>query len=733
MGYKIIAVRLFFLLLVPLPLFAQFTYRIDQDIPLSVNGALLPNAWAGGLNSPQVNTMDLDGDGAEDLVIFDKSTAQIRTFRWINNGYRYAPEYETLFPSGLTTFVLLRDYNCDGRKDLFTFGQIGILVFQQIPVTGKPFGWKKLNFFNSTTGLFSEVLLTKGFTSKINLLPGTSDVPELTDMDGDGDLDVLNMRFVSPSTAEYHRNFSMERYGTCDSLDLERQTSNWGNFIECSCGKVAFGGQTCADIGGRTFHTGGKAMLAMDTDGDGDRDLLFTEESCATLYRMENQGTTETPAMNNLEPFPLGNPVSIPYYPAPFWEDVDHNGKRDLLVGLNLASRTDAYTDFASSLWRYRNAGTDASPVFILEEANFLQKDMVERGDLSAPALADIDRDGDMDLFVGAFLDMANFRGGVAFYQNTGSAKAPAFEKVTDDFANLSFTSLYNLRPQFYDLNRDGTADLLFTGTAGGNTRLWYILAPPNGVPSFDGQNLLYLDIPVAQSENATLVDIDLDGRPDVLVGKSTGALFYYRNTGTGDTHTFSLASDAYLGIGAGTSRQNIAVAVGDLDADGKEDLIAGDQEGTLSAYSDFRSGGALPEVNLVYDPFTESYSNRNLGGSTRLAIANLLGVNKPSLVVGNRQGGLHVLHHDNSAPQTDAPQVSLSPNPVRNGESLSLLADRSVTIEIFTVLGVRLGQPQLIPGNQLVNFPLEGLSAGIYVARFTAGNYSSALRFVVL
>src|SRR5436190_7850890 len=136
---------------------------------------MLLNPWAGGLNSPQVNTMDLNADGHNDLVLFDKTASKIITFVSQNNAYKYAPEYEALFPD-VSTFVVLRDYNRDGKKDLFTFGQIGVFVYKNVTQGGQPLTWKKLSFYNSETSLRSEVLLTKGF-SMTNLLPGTSDLP----------------------------------------------------------------------------------------------------------------------------------------------------------------------------------------------------------------------------------------------------------------------------------------------------------------------------------------------------------------------------------------------------------------------------------------------------------------------------------------------------------------------------------------------------------------------------
>ena len=732
MSYKLFSVRFLFFLFFPFSLLAQFTYTIEQSIPIEVSGKTLLNPWAGGLNAAQVNTMDLNADGQADLVIFDKTASKISTFLAQNNTYRYAPEYEILFPSAISTFVVLRDYNCDGKKDLFTFGQIGIFVFQNVTQPGKPLSWKKLSFYNSETSLHSDVLLTKGF-SMTNLLPGANDLPNFTDMDGDGDLDVLNMKFVNPSQAEYHKNFSMELYGTCDSLALVRQTQQWGNFLECSCGKIAFGNQTCAQIGGRIEHTGGKALLTIDMDNDGDKDLLFSEETCSRVYYLENVGTPAVASMNSLSLFPASFPVGIQLYPAPYLEDVDFDGKLDLLSSPNLDGRDQLSNNFVQSLWFYKNTGTNQLPNFTYVKDNFLQEDMIDVGDDSAPAFLDIDGDGDEDLFIGQFAD-DKLQSSIGYYQNTGTATTPAFRLVTKDFVGISFLSLYNIKPQFVDVDENGGVDLVFTASEQktGRTSLFYVLSSSTNSPSFGGQELKTISITVGQNENVTMTDIDQDGKLDLLIGTSTGSLEYWRNTGSGNT--FSLANDKYLGLGDSPFRQNLNAVVGDVDGDSHDDLVVGDQAGTLSIYRDFRSAGASPQpvTDIVYNAFSKSYTTKNLGGKLRPVIANLFGTDKPEIVVGNTLGGLYVLKNDKGLSLTDVPTIILFPNPLPSGQSLSIKADRNTRMEIYTVLGQRIGTSLFVPANQIISYPVQGVAPGIYIARFTAGAKTTAVRFIV-
>ena len=88
---QLFVIRLLLLILLPLAARAQFTYTLDQSVPVEVNGAALLNPWAGGLNSAQVNSIDLNGDGQQDLVVYDKMASKVSTFLAVNKTYVYAP------------------------------------------------------------------------------------------------------------------------------------------------------------------------------------------------------------------------------------------------------------------------------------------------------------------------------------------------------------------------------------------------------------------------------------------------------------------------------------------------------------------------------------------------------------------------------------------------------------------------------------------------------------------
>jgi hypothetical protein len=97
------------LIFIPLISNGQFTYVLDNSIPIEdENGAKLTTPWVGGLNAAQYNTMDLDNDGKEDLILFDRMADKVLTFLNRNNTYQYIPEYENYFPVNISDWFILR-------------------------------------------------------------------------------------------------------------------------------------------------------------------------------------------------------------------------------------------------------------------------------------------------------------------------------------------------------------------------------------------------------------------------------------------------------------------------------------------------------------------------------------------------------------------------------------------------------------------------------------------------
>ena len=724
-------------LFVPLDLFAQFTYVIDQSIPVKDQaGEQLLMPWAGGLNAAHHNVMDLNEDGKDDLVVYDRTAGRIITFLNEDNQYHYAPEYQNYFPSDITNWLLLRDFNCDGKKDIFTGHSLGIKVYTNVTAPGENLSWEHFIFRTGFGNGISPVLLTKGFTAKINLQLQFDDLPSLVDADGDGDLDIFNVRFVGNGTVEYHKNFSIERYGTCDSLDFERITQQWGGFTECSCGNFAFNGEECPpNTGGRTKHQGGKSLLVIDVNGDTDLDVLLSEADCPNLALLENTGTTSDPIVQTARSFPGNVPVNFSIYPAAFYEDLDFDGTKDLVAIPNIFSKTFFDNSLSHSNWFYKNTGSNASPNFNFVKTNFLQEDMIDIGDNSIPAFTDYDIDGDYDMFV-SHNSSEDAAAKITFYENTGTSTQPEFTFVNNDMWQLSQYFFYNLKIQFVDINADTKVDLAFTATGfqSGSTRIYYLLNKGNGTFDFSGQPLQDTGITIGFAENVLITDVNRDGFVDLLIGKVTGSLQYWRNSSQDGALTFTLDDDSYLGLGSTVLRQSIACFTSDLDGNGKTDLVFGDQSGVLKIVKDYReatdASGASEEI--IFNPLSGDYEAMNLGGHIWPAAVNLFGKTKPALVVGSVLGGLSVLRHDEGESLPETPSIEVYPNPLAKDAALTIRIDRPGTLQVFSILGQEITPPLYLPANEDNFYRMPYTSAGVYILKFLVNNRSFTRRIVI-
>ena len=713
---------------------AQFLYEMDHSIPVTGAGNIaLKYPWGGGLNAAQINTLDLNHDNKDDLVIFERMGNLVLTFLQEDGAYVYAPEYGVLFPDGITNWLLLRDFNGDGLKDIFTGDALGVKVYINKTQAGQPLEWEPFKFFNGTST--GNLLLTKRTSSKVILQMSYDDLPSIADADGDGDLDIFTMDFPGASRIEYHQNFSKERYGTLDSLDFERKSLGWANVQECGCGEFAFNNTACS-TGGREDHAGGKSLFAFDADNDGDLDMLFAEAECDQLFLFENE-SGDTDPINAIVNTAVAYPetFSMVNFATPYREDLDFDGVKDLIVSPNLFFREFDATNFKQSVWFYKNTGTDALPTYAPVNKSFLQGDMIDVGDNAVPAFFDVDNDGDQDLFIGCYRNQNYSAASIYFFENTGSSTEPQFEFVTDDYRSLSTENYVNIKPKFADMNRDGKTDLVFSAQTGTVTQLYYILNTGTSSANFSG-SIIAAGFTVSwREENITPVDVNRDGKTDLIVGRLNGALDYWKNTGTASAPAFTLEQANYLNLSATVLRQSPAVAIGDLNYDGKDDLIYGDQSGILTLISNFRNAvdasGSITEI--VYNNMLDEYLAQNLGGRIWPTIADLHGFLKPEIVTGNILGGLHILK--NQDPNTGHPEgkpvISIYPNPASGDQTLTIEVDTPAELQFFTVLGQAASQPvQLQPGQSII--PAIVHLKGVYVLRFSIRGKTYSRKIVI-
>lgn len=702
----------FGLVTLPSVSYAQTTFEFVTDLPVIIANDTLRNAWAGGLNAGQYSTIDLDQNGDPDLVVFDRTSGKLNTFLRQNGQYRYDPTYEALFPDDLRYWMLLADYNCDGKQDIFTHSSSGIRVFANTSDTQLAFT------------LVADPVMTEGDAGTFNLLVNSTDLPGIADVDGDGDLDILVFDFAAGGTIEYHQNQSQETTGTCQELIFRRVTRAWGDFEECSCGAYAFG-EPCSALGGRTArteHVGGKSILTWDIDGDGDRDLAFGDETCTSLAFLKNEGTSEQALFRAAsDTFPtLAAPANEFFFPAGYRAEVTADEISDLIIAPNVFSNVQNSIDFTQSSWLYRNRGTEAQPRFELVQKDFLQQEMIDQGVNAAPALGDYDGDGDYDLLIGAESQTEQAR--LQLYENVGTRTAPTFRLADTDYLSLSAERFTVLKPSLADINGDGAIDLLVQ--AGGNgvsARLYYQLNRSASDWDFT-PGLLPLGVSSVKFDTPFFYDLDQDGRADMLIGRVTGRLEYHRNEG-GNPITFTRVTDSLAGITNDPFKRNLVPWVGDLNGDGRPELLTTDGSGVLRQYEKFLDDTQLPTITTQLIRLGEGEAQESrLGTRNWLAGADLYGTGQPVIVLGHAQGGVYLLKSFNderpSAPGGEALTLTVFPNPKTQDDALRVRVNQPAQLIIYSALGQLVNRSGRLNPGLVHTLDKTGLASGVYVVK---------------
>ncbi|OJV17013.1 MAG: hypothetical protein BGO21_29700 [Dyadobacter sp. 50-39] len=729
----------------------QAWFRLDTLTAVSVGGVKMVNPWSGGLNASQFLKMHLNNDADEDLVIYDRTNSKVTTFLAgpdpLNAGKKtfiHAPYYETLFPQ-VENWMILADYNGDGLKDLFASTKLGIVVYQQVK-SGNVWSWK----------LVRDVLYTKGFSGNINMQVSGTDIPAITDVDDDGDLDMLTFDF-SGTYIELHQNLSMEKFGVRDSLGtqaspvFQRNGDCWGNFhkgdvesfvVGADCGVVTDPSKREA-APARVLHAG-NSILLHDLNGDGTKDLLAGHISNDHISFLPNSAKGIIANFTSYtNTYPAVDPVSMHIFPAGFYEDVDFDGVKDLLVAPSIPANDANMTDFKSSGWYYHNEGTSDKPVFKLVRKNFLQDQMIDVGENAAPSFFDIDGDGDLDMLVGTGGNPVSggYKGSLWYLKNNGTATEPSFNVESQDYLELlSKLSVYNIKPQWADFNGDGVADLGFAATAASSLKLEYRYIPNKGGNGAAAQLNLADAVSIALpaelqiGDSPYFYDADGDGDLDMLVGKTLGNIYYYTNTGTSKQYTFKLETDAFAGVGINFAGRFPQLAVADFDLDGKPDLAAADHTGTIRVFNNADWGKWTDRASSIVS-VNGKPGDVNFGNYLSLAVADLNGDKKPDVAIGNNAGGVRLLTNILPVSVTgvepgNAGDVTVFPNP--SVDFFKIHSSKTGTFDVLTAGGVRMLRNRTIRANETQQISTAQWPAGLYLVELKSGNTRVVRKLVV-
>ncbi len=723
--------------------YSQGKYVPNLTIPVNILGTSVQNPWAGGLNAPIFSEIDLNGDNRMDLFIFDKDGDRITTY--INNGtpnavdYHYAPEYRSKFPAGMHDWVLLKDFNCDGKMDLFTYSySAGMTVYRN---DYTPQAGLKFNLVHSLVYSQYGPINSNLYVSAINL-------PALVDVDFDGDLDVLTFP-VSGNFIEYHKNMAQENFGKCDTLvyQLDSQMC-WGNFGLSGFSNSAILGVVCrmanpGDPGYKeelekgAMHSG-SCMLAFDDEGDMDVDLLNGDVLGNNILYLRNGGTNQSANITSQDTiFPAyDTPVDLITFPAPYYFDVNNDGKKDLVVAPCISG--GSAENFNNVLY-YKNTTNNNTNVFNYQKNRFLSDEMIETGTAANPVFHDVDSDGLIDIIVGNygyFNPGGNFESGLSFYKNTGTNVLPAYQLMTIDFGSFMQLPNTGLFPAFGDIDNDGDADL-FMGESDGSLMWYENTAGPGNFPAYTLKQAQVLNstgsvIDVGQFSTPQLVDINRDGKLDLVIGEKTGNLNFYENTGTSSVPEFTFFSNTFGGINV----TKVAVAIYGYsqpffyDSLGVWKLYVGTLSGYIYNYDniDNNLGGTFNLLDSVaFDIFEPSRSTING--------ANIDGDPEIEFIVGTNAGGITLYDFDSSvglpSASSSVPSFAVFPNPA--DDELYIKFDSGMSsrkVRIFDSLGQLVLEKDIM--NNVEVFNISSFADGIYFCQVIEDDKPDVRKFVV-
>jgi hypothetical protein len=394
------------------------------------------------------------------------------------------------------------DLNGDGVLDLITGGYSG------------------LHFYAGSAGHnFSEVA---GFFANLN--DGSYPVPDMADVDDDGDLDMI-VGFSESGAVKLYLNTGTPTAPAFDESNASQLT----------------------DVGLYAYP------VFCDFDADGDIDILIGRDIHGFVY-LQNDGSAQAADWQDNSTLFAGLGADT-YWNSGDLADINGDGVPDLLHGTA-----------DGPLRCYINSGSAAAPVW--QENTTLFGGTIDVGGASSPFFIDFDSDGDLDMLLGTQM------GYIKYYENTGTMYSPAWTENSEFFSGIDHSIYASVTAG--DVNNDGFTDVI-VGDLSGN--LYYYR---NTGTALVYNSFMFMGVNVGGWSCPRLIDMDFDGDLDLAVGNEDGYLAYLQNVGTAAVPSWQEQAGYFSGIDASS---DASPTFGDFDEDGDIDVLAGDSWGDLHCY----------------------------------------------------------------------------------------------------------------------------------------------------
>ncbi len=511
-----------------------------------------------GVDAKSSDVGDLDGDGNLDVVVNSSSGS----FRLLGNGdgsFSVESNYDAIVTPGE---IRVNDVDGDGNLDI---------------VVASP-DWYTVALGNGDGSFAAPSTLNTGTGLSVDSITF-----ELGDVDGDGNIDIVNsfdgaseLTWVNFGNGDgsFSANTTVGAIGGRDSIQVA-DIDNDGRdefligdvnskvTLQYDPAGASFSGDVNFSAESNLYYT---TLVSGDFDGDGnDDDLLFTNGNNQIRFIADGSVVTEI----------ASGEISTSHFEA---ADINADGHLDLIgaqygAGLivNIGNGDGTFSNGVTYLTE--NSGLD----FYSGKIN----------------LGDLNGDGTTDVIV----DADYYPHGMLFLGN--GAQIVSSVSTLSGNGNGTFSTGISLETGsstasqvlLSDIDSDGNSDIVTANTTDGTVTYF----TGNGNGTFNAAQTLYVG---GQVSSIALSDVDGDGNTDILATSTNGSGEVQLFTGNGNS-TFNAAATFSASGDSAISK----VITADLDGDGSADIITdgnnsinvqyGNGDGTFAAETIYNTGSA--------------------------------------------------------------------------------------------------------------------------------------------